>query len=453
MVSAIQILAAVAVVVNGQPAGDKPLEECCDMKTVGGVTYTLSGQMNTKMYNCLNDCVYQMEGRPEAKFCFAMGDQKVECNDDEIGGSERPPMEGSERPPMEGSERPPMEGSERPPMEGSEMPPVEGSERPPVGEGSSPAPGSDDEVVTRVKSYIDAGTCTGVSFSDYSDTVCGDNAVSYYKEFFYNDKHVIISNNIPDHPAETDQLTSNPNVRCPGWQFIQLPVDPAKGSSVTDTGLGTIGLAITGGAFFNDLSNPDGSLALPNEGPSLDSCLGHSAPTGGPGGAGGPPGGGPPGGGPPGGGPPGGGPPGRRYKRQNTPMAGKYHYHGNLNCSDAGAATGANDPTKCLLIGYFKDGVPVYGFCEDSTGMMMTSCYKTSAALTTVVTVSGTYESAGSNSDYTYTPDASCNLDEASGAVHPTTGKYSYFMTTGYPWTPVKFYGDQGSDAGFCSAD
>merc|ERR1711892_348720 len=54
-----------------------------------------------------------------------MGDQKVECNDDDMGGSERPPMEGSERPPMEGSERPPMEGSERPP----------------VGEGSSPAPG------------------------------------------------------------------------------------------------------------------------------------------------------------------------------------------------------------------------------------------------------------------------------------------------------------------------
>merc|ERR1711892_1018298 len=100
MVSAIHVLAAVAMVVNGQPAGDKPLEECCDMKTVGGVTYTLSGQKNTKIYNCLNDCVYQMEGRPEAKFCFAMGDQKVECNDDDKGGSERPPMEGSEKPPV-----------------------------------------------------------------------------------------------------------------------------------------------------------------------------------------------------------------------------------------------------------------------------------------------------------------------------------------------------------------
>ena len=29
------------------------------------------------------------------------------------------------------------------------------------------------------------------------------------------------------------------------------------------------------------------------------------------------------------------------------------------------------------------------------------------------------------------------------GAVHPTTGQYSYFMTTGYPWTPIKFAGDQ----------
>ena len=29
------------------------------------------------------------------------------------------------------------------------------------------------------------------------------------------------------------------------------------------------------------------------------------------------------------------------------------------------------------------------------------------------------------------------------GAIHPTTGQYSYFMTTDYPWTPIKFAGDQ----------
>jgi len=335
---------------------------------------------------------------------------------------------------------------------------MEGSEKPPVGEGSTPGQGSDDEIVTRVKSYIDAGTCEAVTFpTEYSDTLCGDNAVSYYKEFIYNNKRVIISNNIPDHPAEQDALNLNPNIRCTGWQYLVVPLDPGKGDTMTDTGLGTIGLAITGGAFFNDLSNPDGSLALPNEGPSLDSCLGHSAPTGGMGGGPGGPGG-PGGRPPPGGGPGGRPPPGRqvkRVKRQEVdiPHVGQYHYHGNLNCSDAGAATGAADPTKCLLIGYYRDGVPVYGFCQDTTGMMMTSCYKTSATLTTVVTVSGTYQSAAANSDYTFSPDPNCNLDEASGAVHPVTGQYSYFMTTDYPWIPVKFAGDQGSEARPCSAD
>ena len=57
--------------------------------------------------------------------------------------------------------------------------------------------GSDDEIVTRVKSYIDEGTCGSVTFpTEYSDTLCGDNAVSYYKEFIYNNQRVIISNNV-----------------------------------------------------------------------------------------------------------------------------------------------------------------------------------------------------------------------------------------------------------------
>jgi len=300
-------------------------------------------------------------------------------------------------------------------------------------------------VVTRVKAYIDAGTCNTVTFSEYSEADCGDAATSYYKEVIYNNKRVVISNNIPDHPAEHDALAPNPNKRCPGWQFMELPIDPSKGTAVTDTRLGTVGLAVTGGAFFNDLSNPDGSLALTNEGTSLDSCLGHSAPTGGAGG-----------GGAPGGGPPGGGPPGGRSKRQtetDTPHSGTYHYHGNINCTNAGAATGATDPSKCVLLGYYNDGVPVYGLCRDSAGAVFTSCYKvsSSATLTDVVTVSGTYSVAASNSDYTFSAGSDCNLDEASGAVHPTTGQYSYFMTTGYPWTPIKWAGDQGT-ASLCSA-
>ena len=102
-------------------------------------------------------------------------------------------------------------------------------------------------------------------------------------------------------------------------------------------------------------------------------------------------------------------------------------------------------------------------------GAVFTSCYKlnSGAATSSVVTVSGTYTLPASNSDYTFTSDASCNLDEANGetvtsilisvltvwagAVHPGTGEYSYFMTTGYPWTPIKFAGDQGT-ANYCSA-
>ena len=57
--------------------------------------------------------------------------------------------------------------------------------------------------------------------------------------------------------------------------------------------MGTTGLAVTGGAFFNDWSSTDGDVALYNEGgprakisvlkkkiftgASLDSCFGHSS--------------------------------------------------------------------------------------------------------------------------------------------------------------------------------
>merc|ERR1719341_2043521 len=44
------------------------------------------------------------------------------------------------------------------------------------------APGPDDDVVIRVKSFIDSGTCERVS----SSASCGNSAESYYKEFTYN---------------------------------------------------------------------------------------------------------------------------------------------------------------------------------------------------------------------------------------------------------------------------
>merc|ERR1712107_142996 len=289
--------------------------------------------------------------------------------------------------------------------------------------------GGEDDIEATVKSLIDAGTCDGVTYAtDATTDYCGDAATSYYKEFLYNGKRVIVSNNIPDHPAEQDALAPNPNIRCAGWQFVQLEVDPLVGNepSVTDTGLGTIGLAVPGGA-------------------------------GGPSGGGAPGAGGPPGGGPPGGGAPGGGPPGGRFQRQtdeeDVPHGGIYHYHGNLNCSDAGAASGANDPDMCVLLGYYLDGVPVYGLCKDqSNNKIMTSCYSLNAgaATSSITTVFGTYNNLGGNqNDYTYASNHDCNLDEASGALHPTTGKYSYFMSTDYPWIPIKFMASRSTICGF----
>merc|ERR1711910_301245 len=397
-----------APIVFSQPAP----QNCCATKTVGGVSHTFVREDSAAIsYSCLSPCVYERDDQPGTAFCFAQGDQQVVCGDDSAG--------------------------------------TEGGEE------------GEDNIEATVKSLIDAGTCDGVSYaSDATTDECGDAATSYYKEFIYNGKRVIVSNNIPDHPAEQDTLAPNPNIRCSGWQFVQLEVDPEIADEATDTGLGTIGLAVTGGAFFNHLSNPDGSLAMPNEGPSLDSCLGHSAPIMG-GGEGGAPGGpgGPPAGGPPGGGPPGGGPPGGRFKRQteeeeDVPHGGIYHYHGNLNCSDAGSATGANNPDQCVLLGYYLDGVPVYGLCRDpnNNNMMMTSCYSLNPGVATssITAVFGTYDNLGGNQDdYTYASSSSCNLDEASGAIHPSTGKYSYFMTTDYPWIPIKFMAERSSICGF----
>ena len=80
----------------------------------------------------------------------------------------------------------------------------------------------------------------------------------------------------------------------------------------------------------------------------------------------------------------------------------------------------------------------------------------------------GTFMSAETDSSYEYTASENCNLDKANGniinlyprftqqrvvagAVHPTTGEYSYFMTATYPWLPIYYYGSEGS-ASLCDA-
>jgi len=280
-----------------------------------------------------------------------------------------------------------------------------------LGAPDTTAPGPDDDVVIRVKSYIDSGTCDRVS----SSTNCGNSAESYYKEFTYNGRRIVVSNQVPDPLPLLYQ--PHEHEACERYQYISLPLQPAKGSSKQRTEMGSIGTAVTGAAFINDWSDRNGKVPMSFEALqwliwflNLDSCFGRS------------------------------------------PRGGS-----NINCTDAGSATGAVDPDTCKLIGFYRDGVPVYGLCKDQSGMMMRSCYScTGACISSVTHESGNYTGLGANSeDHTYDQAAFnagiCNLDEANGAVHPTTGEYSYFMTTTYPWTPIYYFGDEGINP-YCSA-
>jgi len=264
------------------------------------------------------------------------------------------------------------------------------------------ADSGDDDIVALVKSYIDAGTCEEVSTGDS----CGDSAESYYAEFEYNGQRVVINNGIPDHDAENDATNPNPNTRCERWNYIAIPIDPSQSTSATETDMGVTALAVTGGTFYNHVSTPYGDLAMYNEGTSLDSCTGHSS------------------------------------------YDGQYHYHANILCD-----SDASDASVCKQIGWARDGVPVYGFCNDADGNQFNSCYSVKPMFTEeeIVMAAGTFLSASKEEKYEFDDSDGCNLDIANGAIHPTTGQYSYFMTSTYPWVPMYYYGD-GGVADVCSA-
>ena len=79
---------------------------CCETKDVGGVGYTLVGQMDTRAYQCLNDCIYVKDDDPEVKFCFAAGDLEVECTEEESQASGITLIKTTEKSPIDGTEAP-----------------------------------------------------------------------------------------------------------------------------------------------------------------------------------------------------------------------------------------------------------------------------------------------------------------------------------------------------------
>lgn len=69
------------------------------------------------------------------------------------------------------------------------------------------------QYATKVKALIDAGTCQPVSTTT---TLCGSNSTAYshYETFIYGNYRVVIVSGVPNHNAEYNQTSVNPNTRC-----------------------------------------------------------------------------------------------------------------------------------------------------------------------------------------------------------------------------------------------
>ena len=167
---------------------------------------------------------------------------------------------------------------------------------------------------------------------------------------------------------------------------MSLPLSPTQATSPVSTDMGVTGLANTGGTFYNHLSSPNGDVAMYNEGTSLDSCTGHSS------------------------------------------SDGQYHYHANILC-DADAV----DANVCAQIGYARDGVPLYGYCNDASGTQFSSCYslKSGYSASSISMAAGTFQSAQYDSYYEFDSAGDCNLDEANGIskfVYSSSLQHAYVL-------------------------
>jgi len=264
-------------------------------------------------------------------------------------------------------------------------------------DGADDTNGGDSAYATVVKALIDAGSCADVSYSN----VCGDSSTSsaYYETFEYAGWRVVISSGVPKHAAETDLLLPNgrlnPNRRCVAWQYALLPLNPTKGNSFTISNMGTVGWISSGGVIYNHLSNPDGSLAAYEEIESLDSCGGHSDPS------------------------------------------KQYHYHLIPYCWEK-----ANDANACQMLGYMKDGFPVYGRCRHTDGSELVSCWTQKSG-----TVGADYDDFEFDSEgYA---SGQCHLDESNGYNFPD-GSYGYVLTDNIFQTPIGYYGNEWRTAQEC---
>merc|ERR1719208_11755 len=222
-----------------------------------------------------------------------------------------------------------------------------------------------------------------VVFSIMSWSSRYNDATGYYEEYVTSDARYIIVSGAPAHDAEYDQEHANPNTRCERWQYVKLPLTWTDSGSTTQQ-MGATGYVTSGTTTFDARSSPTGELAAYYEWDSLDPYYGHS----------------------------------------DADM--QYHYHAVPN-----GWSSANDPDACEHIGYMHDGGKLYGFCGD-----LDSCY-----------VQNSSSDPTTESDYTYTNDADCQLDECN--MYNMDGEMVYVMTPSWPYVPNCMKGDVQTAYGF----
>ena len=152
---------------------------------------------------------------------------------------------------------------------------------------------------------------------------------------FDNGEITIVSNGLPHHtspywestnalyisPVVADANQMSPGIISQGSYTLTVPASPEKASNTSSTGLGAIGISISGAPIFNDEEGPNVALSA-SVASGFDYAGGHMGPTG-------------------------------------------YHYH--LEASDVTENTTLSHDDESL-VGILQDGFLIYGRKCNSTG-------------------------------------------------------------------------------------
>merc|ERR1711872_1215164 len=183
----------------------------------------------------------------------------------------RPRPPGGRPPPSGGS------GSRPPPSGGSgNRPPPSGGMGGGGGNGGTGGTGTGgtgtttfstaEEFVSAALSAAAAGSCNRMganSFYTCSGNSCGSGLESTYREELDGAWRIIVANGIPSHSYSVGADRPNPNEVCTHNVFLRVPASPTKGA-FTASGMGPVGVALSGAFFYNHLSSPTGALAAVN---------------------------------------------------------------------------------------------------------------------------------------------------------------------------------------------